>query len=533
MNYNRFGILIDCSANGVMKVEQVKHLIDLMKTMGYNLLELGMDDVYKIDGEPYFGYLRGGYTQAELKELDDYAFERGIELVPCVQTLAHLTNLVKLPHYADIVDVDNILLIDEPKTYELIEKMFQTIRKCFRTNCANIGMDEAHMVGLGKYLDKHGHQNRFDLLLKHLGKVVDIAEKYGFKVHMWSDMFFRLNNHGDYYVKGSNVPQEVLDKVPDNVDICYWDYGEHELTEEMFDELFRQHEAFGKDIWFAGGAWCWNGFAPFNRYSLAAMKCALKQAANHSVRNVFITLWGVDSNDCSYFSTLPTLYALRQYADGIYDEETIKKGFYDTFGLSFDDFMLADLPNVTSRDPLGLLRENPCKALLYNDCFLGWKDYPLERVDKIPYGDYAKRLETVANKMGEFKYIFDNLAALCRVLEFKAYLGIRTRKAYQAKDKKELRRLLEDYAVAADRVEEFRKTMRKMWMKEYKPYGWEVQQIRLGGLRSRILDCRLRIVEYLEGQADSIPELEEEILPYADWGLQYNLYRGLVSVSEL
>ncbi len=533
MNYNRFGVLIDCSANGVMKVEQIKRLIDTISKMGYNFLEIGMDDVYEIEGEPYFGYLRGGYSQEELKELDDYAFERGIELSPCIHTLAHLTNLVKLPHYADIVDIDNILLIDEPKTYELIDKMFKTCRECFRTDVVNIGMDEAHKVGLGKYLDKHGYCNRFDLLLKHLNRVVEIAEKYGFRIHMWSDMFFRLNNYGEYYVKGARIPSEVIGKVPKRVDICYWDYGEHELTEEMFDELFRQHEDFNRELWYAGGAWCWNGFAPFNRYSLAAMKCAIKQAANHSVRNIFITLWGVDGNDCSYFSTLPVLYAVKQYADGNFDEAKIKKGFSDMFGISFDDFMLADLPNVTSRDPDGLLRENASKALLYNDCFLGWKDHPLKEVDKIPYGEYAKTLEATAKRTGEYKYIFDTLASLCRALEVKAYLGLRTREAYQSKNKKELRTLVDDYALAADRVEEFRKYMRKMWMKEYKPYGWEIQQIRLSGLRGRILDCRERLVEYLEGKVENIPELEEEILPYADWGLQYNLYRGLVSVSEL
>ena len=533
MEYNRFGILIDCSANGVMKVSQIKKLIDVMKLMGYNLLELGMDDVYKIDGEPYFGYLRGGYTKAELRELDDYAFENGIELVPCVQTLAHLTNLVKLPHYEDIVDVDNILLIDEPKTYALIEKMFKTLRSCFRTLRVNIGMDEAHKVGLGKYLDKHGYKDRFDLLLNHLDKVVKIAQKYGFRPHMWSDMFFRLNNNGEYYVEGARIPQRVLEKVPSNVDICYWDYGEHELTDEMFDELFTQHKDFSNELWFAGGAWCWNGFAPQNQYSLASMKCAMKMARKHAVRNIFITLWGVDGNDCSYFSTLPALYAIKQYADGNFDEQKIEKGFKELFGMEFADFMLADIPNKTSRDPVGLLRENPSKSLLYNDCFLGWKDSALAQVEKIPYGEYAAKLKAAAKRVKEYGYIFDNLAALCHALDLKAYLGLRTRQAYAEKNQGELKKLVADYEETAKRVGEFCKTMRCMWMTEYKPYGWEVQQIRLSGLQGRLMDCRERLIEYLQGKVESIPELEEEILPYADWGLQYNLYRGLVSVSEL
>ncbi len=533
MNYKRFGILICCASNGIMNVEHVKKLIDNMEKMGYNLLELCIDDIYKIDDEPYFGYLRGGYTKAEIQEMDAYAAAHGVELVPNIQTLAHLSRLVKLPHYYDIVDIDDILLVDEPKTYVLVEKMFAAIRECFSTNLVNIGMDEAHNIGLGKYLNRHGYVNRTELLLRHLHKVLELAEKYGFEAHMWSDMFFRLANNGQYYAYDKPVSKEAVEKVPKNVALCYWDYGEHPIKEEIFDGMFTAHEAFGRELWFAGGAWTWNGFAPFNNYSLYSMKPAMKQVRKHGVENVIITIWGNDGNECSYFSVLPSLYAIRQYADGNFDEEKIKQGFYDTFGLSFDDFMALDLPNKTSRNPECLRIENPCKSLLYNDCFLGWKDSALAQVEPIPYASYAKTLAQKGKNAGEFAYIFDMLSKLCAVLELKADLGLRTRAAYQAGDKAGLKALLPVYEEAAKRVEAFRQSYRTAWMKEYKPYGWDIQQIRLSGLSGRLLDGKERLEEYLSGKADRIPELEETILPYADWGLQYNLYRGSISVSSI
>ena len=88
--------MVCCASNGIMKPEKVKELIDLLSVMGYNLLELCIDDIYKIDGEPYFGYLRGGYTKEEVREMDEYAKSKGVELVPCIQVLAHLVNLVKI-----------------------------------------------------------------------------------------------------------------------------------------------------------------------------------------------------------------------------------------------------------------------------------------------------------------------------------------------------------------------------------------------------------------------------------------------------
>ena len=530
MNYRYFGILIDCSCNGVMKVAQVKHLIDVMEKMGYNLLELCTDDTYKIEGEPYFGYLRGGYSKEEIKEMDAYAKAHGVELVPCIQTLAHFTNLVKLPHYADIVDVSNILLVDEPKTYELIEKMFSTLAECYTTRTVNIGMDEAHMLGLGKYLQRHGLVDRQELLLRHLRKVLEIANKYGFKPHMWSDMFFRLANRGEYEVK-NGIPKEVMDKVPEEVGLSYWDY--YSFDEAHYDEMFRAHKQFNREIWFAGGAWTWNSFAPNNLLSLKTMKPAIKQVRKHGIENVLITMWGDDGHDCSFFSVLPSLYAIRKYGDGIFDEKEIAEGFEKTFGIAFDDMMRLDLPNKTKFNPEMTETRNACKCLLYNDCFLGWKDHPLEKEMPIEYGAYAKELYELAKRGGEYAYLFENLANLCSVLEYKAELGVYTRRAYKAGDKESLRALLPKYEESARRVKIFHKSMKEIWMRDNKPFGWEVQEIRFGGLYSRILDCKERIEEYLDGKVENIPELEEEILPYADWGLQYNSYRGLVSVSTL
>ena len=39
-----------------------------------------------------------------------------------------------------------------------------------------LGMDEAHMIGRGKYFDLHGASNRFNLLLRHLSRVRRLPE---------------------------------------------------------------------------------------------------------------------------------------------------------------------------------------------------------------------------------------------------------------------------------------------------------------------------------------------------------------------
>ena len=49
----------------------------------------------------------------------------------------------------------------------------------------------------------------------------------------------------------------------------------------------------------------------------------------------------------------------------------------------------------------------------------------------------------------------------------------------------------------------------------------------------RIRSCADRLRAYAEGETDRIEELEEDILPFGEQGLECNFYRSIVSRSEL
>ena len=62
--------------------------------------------------------------------------------------------------------------------------------KSLHSRRINIGMDEAHMLGLGKHLERYGYQDRMQIMLRHYRRVIDIAHEFGYEPMMWSDMFF-------------------------------------------------------------------------------------------------------------------------------------------------------------------------------------------------------------------------------------------------------------------------------------------------------------------------------------------------------
>ena len=65
--FKTLGVMVDMSRNSVMSVEGLKRYLPLLKKMGYNCVMLYTEDTYKVDGEPYFGYMRGRYTKDEMK----------------------------------------------------------------------------------------------------------------------------------------------------------------------------------------------------------------------------------------------------------------------------------------------------------------------------------------------------------------------------------------------------------------------------------------------------------------------------------
>ena len=500
------GVMIDCSRNAVMNIESLKKMIVILEKMGYNNLMLYTEDTYEVDNQPYFGHLRGRYSKEEIREIDSFAKQHNIELTPCIQTLAHLEGILRWDKYKAIQDIDNIICIGEEKVYELIDDMFSSIKSCFSSNVVHIGMDEADNMGLGRYLKKNGYRNRMDIYLEHLNRISKIAEKYGFQLLIWHDMFLHFANNSEYF-KDGKIDPSIKEKIPKNVTLVYWTYYFNE--QPPYDENLSLIKSVQSSAWFAGGYWTWTGFVPHIKWSLEATESAVKSCNKFGIENMFFTMWGDNGAECSRYSVLPAMYAGAQFAKGNFDMESIKDGFKTMFGIDFDSFSLIELPSTDNI----IKYNNPDKYMLYNDCFSGLFDCKVRDGQAKKYRDSAEELRK-ANVGSEYSYIFENIANLCDVLSVKYDLGVRTRKAYSEDNREEMARLSSAYDDLVLKIQRFYDSFEKQWMIENKPIGFEVQDVRIGGLIMRIKHCKKRIDEYLNGKLTHIEELETPIFNF-------------------
>ncbi len=493
-------VMIDCSRNAVKNVTTVKKLIRMLAVSGYQSLMLYTEDTYEVDGEPYFGYLRGRYTKAELKEIDAYALSYGIELIPCIQTLAHLKTLRILEDgYNEIFDNDDVLLVGEEKTYALLDNIFKTVKECFSTKKINIGMDEAQALGRGKYLDQNGYEPSSVIMRKHLSRVMEIANKYGFEPCMWSDMFFRcLSKTMDYY-NLEPITQDVYDTVPENMKLIYWEYRSEDV--EHYKTHIDRHQSFNREVWFAGSGISSYRFTTDNEQGIKYMSISFDACVQKGVKTYIVTYWGDNGGESSIFSMLSSLVKMGSLNCGDTDEE-YEKTLVALCGLTRKEFSTIYL----QKD----------KYLFYNDCFAGIYDTAIDFGEREKYTAQIPEIEKAIQKAtGETRNIFRTKKYYYEAMSLKCELGIQTRKVYKSKDKKALEALIDVYAQTIDKIRIFYESFRADWLRENKAYGFEIQAIRIGGLLRRLEDCKVRLTDLLKGNITEIEELEVELLDYA------------------
>jgi hypothetical protein len=245
-------------------------------------------------------------------------------------------------------------------------------------------------------------------------------------------------------------------------------------------------------------------------------------------------MWGDCGAECSRYTLLPSLFYVAQYAKGITDESVIKAKFKRLIGIDFDDFIKLDDINMVKGDEDIHQIPTP-KYALYSDCFAGFLDVTMKEGGSEYFASLSKELASIAKKSRKYGYLFDTQAKLCDVLAIKYELGIKTYNAYKRGDREELRRLAnEDYAKLIPLVERFARALEKQWFTENKPFGFDVQDIRIGGVIKRLSSCRRRLLDYANGKIEKIDELEIDRLDEINTNCYFlNDYRYTSTVNPL
>ncbi len=527
--FTSFGIMLDCSRNAVMKVGHLKKWLRKLALLGYNQAMLYTEDTYELPDEPYFGYQRGAYSADEIRELDHYAANLGIELIPCIQTLGHLSQILKWSAYENVKDTSSVLLVDEEKTYVLIEKMIKHAADNFKTRRIHVGMDETHDLGRGRFMDLFGYERGFEIFNRHLAKVTEICKKYNLKPMIWSDMYFRMGSKNmDYYDKNCVIPDDVKKQIPSSVELVYWDY--YHDNEEFYLDWIARHRALGFEPIMGSGVWTWAHLWYGRDITERTAGPCIQACRKVNVKEIFFTMWGDDGAFCEYDSALAGLAWAAEYS---YAEKINIENLSARFAaVCHADYNESLIPSDLAVD-LGwtgvyeILWDDPLLGLFWHNAKLRVPDLWTDSVER--YRRMREKLENIKIKStdgGDLQYAL----VLVKFLEKKVQLGLKLDSVYPSRDKAGLKNVLDQIPSLLETLDALDAAFRTQWLRRNKPFGLEVIQIRLAGIRRRFLELAQRIGELLEGKITSIEELENR--PQISLSAIPGAYHRLATASD-
>lgn len=220
------GVTDDISRGQISTLENFKKIIRFLSRYKLNTYCLYIEDMFLFTKHPLIGTNRGASMARDVKELDRYARQHHVELIPIFQTLGHWENILAMPQYvqyAEFPGAHTLNLADE-RIYKLLDEMIGEVAQAFSSPFFHIGADEIADVGLGGTKKLVERSNLISVYLNHYKRVFSIVKKYKKKPMMYGDML--LEN------------PDILPQLPKDVVVVDWQYDAR--PDFSSPRLFRQ-----------------------------------------------------------------------------------------------------------------------------------------------------------------------------------------------------------------------------------------------------------------------------------------------------
>ncbi len=195
------------------RMETMKRLIDWHAFFKVNMIAIEIEDKYEYPRHPVIG-APGAYTKAEMQELTQYAMERYIQIVPDVQSPAHMAYVLKHQEFehlkADPTSNYQICMCN-PQAIDLIFDMYQDLIDATPgVDYFLVSTDEVYYAGICDQCSKpYNPENRSAAWAEFAVKAHDWLAKRNRRMIAWVE----------YPLKAKDIallPSDLIDGVMGN-----------------------------------------------------------------------------------------------------------------------------------------------------------------------------------------------------------------------------------------------------------------------------------------------------------------------------
>lgn len=310
------GFHLDIARGGVPKVETFKKIIRWLFLLKYNFFAIYFEDLYPWKSFDDIGLSRGRLGKEEYAEIEDYARLYGLHLVPSLELLGHMENILSLPSYAKYREIwwssrDGCLDVSNTEAKSFALRLLEDVLETSKSVYVHVGGDETWSLGRGRSLDKNSRFTGPELYLDHYKSIISLVKKYRKIPIVWGDML-----SGSYLTEEEKRAWSCVTKsdIWEQVLIANWDYSSN--PQEYFENLI---ETVGhKSAQIASpGLSNWRSFYPDYETALTNLNNFLLAAKKKRLKGFLVTAWGDDGEECLFSFLEPLILAAIEIAEGI------------------------------------------------------------------------------------------------------------------------------------------------------------------------------------------------------------------------
>ena len=472
----RRGFLLDISRGKVPRPETICWLLELLARLRYNELFLYTEHTFQFEKHPEIGAGSGGYSAAEIRELDASARGCGVELVPCLQTFGHFRRILEKAAYRRLAESERLWSVspEAPGTYPLLQEMLGEYLPNFASGWAHLNCDEPVDLGKGLSSARAGREGPAAVFAGHVNRVAAMARELGKRPMIWADV---IADH-----------PEALDLLDPSITLADWWYE----PDHDFDRVRRFREA-RRDFLTVAGTSSWTSLFPRFDTSLPNIRGHARAAKRFGASGFIVTDWG-DGGHYNLFGG--SLFPIAAGAEAAWSDENRSE---EELAAAFSEHVAADPSGFSGEfaTRLGRLHDtgfphfnhSPLKTVFFETRLRTSARVPTREALEATL-EALRRLAAETEECGlppgplgaEWRFALD--ASLLA-----AERGLATLRFRQAERNGSLddRRLAGELAALAGRQSELARRFRELWLGANRPEGLETAQKRfrdgVGALR--------------------------------------------------
>jgi len=207
-------------------VEQMDHyfrLIDFCVEWGFNTLIFRLTDdqgsAYQFQSHPELKTHEGALTRTELRELIDFASQRGIDVIPEIESFGHTKYITDVEQSQSLRDVGdpsiewaNGISPVNDTTFSLFVDLYDEVVEVFPSEFLHIGCDETNWGGNPLTQEALETRSKNEIWADYVNRLHRYVDSKGKRTIIWGDVPIREET-------------EILGLLDKDIIIMDWDYG--------------------------------------------------------------------------------------------------------------------------------------------------------------------------------------------------------------------------------------------------------------------------------------------------------------------